>query len=390
MRSYFKALLDLMDSIHFQIYNYKAFHSTHHQLPILFPIPVILILFFLIVQILLLLWRPSQATYGMLDLVIQISMSQECLFLGYSTSHKGYKCFSSSGRLFISKDVVFNEIRFPYTDLFESSSVSSTIPSSSTHFSQFHSSGSLSTGHFYCFFSTASIETFVSVDNSVSVENSASSQPVSVDNSVSNHDLLSDGGSNTAQHQTVYLLVYVDDIIITGSSSMLIQKLTSKLNSSFAFKHLGKLDYFLGIEVKALPGNSLVLTQSKSAVGALQYTTITRPEISFAVNKVNLYLLEVFVMLTGPQMLMTEVIFCDNQSSVALTHNPVLHTRTKHMEIDVFFVRERVLTKQLIVHHIPGLDQWTDALTKPFSPTRFQFLKGKLNVIDLSSKSQPP
>ena len=37
----------------------------------------------------------------------------------------------------------------------------------------------------------------VSVDNSVSVENSASSQPVSVDNSVSNHDLLSDGGSNT-------------------------------------------------------------------------------------------------------------------------------------------------------------------------------------------------
>jgi len=60
------------------------------------------------------------------------------------------------------------------------------------------------------------------------------------------------------------------------------------------------------------------------------------------------------------------------------------------MEIDVFFVRERVLTKQLIVHHIPGLDQWTDALTKPFSPTRFQFLKGKLNVIDLSSKSQPP
>ena len=44
--------------------------------------------------------------------------SQKCLFLVYSTSHKGCKCLSSLGRMFISKDVVFNEIRFPYTDLF--------------------------------------------------------------------------------------------------------------------------------------------------------------------------------------------------------------------------------------------------------------------------------
>ena len=39
--------------------------------------------------------------------------SQECLFLGYSSSHKGYKCLSSSGRIYISKDVLFNELRFP-------------------------------------------------------------------------------------------------------------------------------------------------------------------------------------------------------------------------------------------------------------------------------------
>ena len=41
------------------------------------------------------------------------------------------------------------------------------------------------------------------------------------------------------------------------------------------------------------------------------------------------------------------VIFCDYQSAVPLAHNPVLHTQTKHMETDVFFVREWVLTKQL-------------------------------------------
>lgn len=128
--------------------------------------------------------------------------------------------------------------------------------------------------------------------------------------------------------QVVYLLVYVDDIIITGSSSILIQQLTDKLNSSFSLKQLGHLDYFLGLEVKYLPDNSILMTQSKyirdllhktkmaeaqplsspmasscklsrfggdlfydptlyrSVVGTLQYTTLTRPEISFAVNKV--------------------------------------------------------------------------------------------------------
>lgn len=41
----------------------------------------------------------------------------------------------------------------------------------------------------------------------------------------------------------------------------------------------------------------------------------------------------------------TPAIFCDNQSTIAMAHNLVLHARTKHMEIDLFFVREKVLNK---------------------------------------------
>jgi len=50
--------------------------------------------------------------------------SQEFLVLGYFSSHKGYKCLSLTGRIYISKDVLFNELRFSYFDLFPSSSSS--------------------------------------------------------------------------------------------------------------------------------------------------------------------------------------------------------------------------------------------------------------------------
>jgi len=50
------------------------------------------------------------------------------------------------------------------------------------------------------------------------------------------------------------------------------------------------------------------------------------------------------------------------------------------MEIDVFFIRQKVLAKQLFILHIPALDQWADVLTKPLSSARFEFLRGKHNV----------
>jgi len=58
----------------------------------------------------------------------------------------------------------------------------------------------------------------------------------------------------------IYILVYVDDIIITGTSNVLVQQLTTKLHSDFSLKQLGKLDYFLGIEIKFVADGSILLT----------------------------------------------------------------------------------------------------------------------------------
>lgn len=41
--------------------------------------------------------------------------SAQCTFLGHSFNHKGYKCLDSSGRVFISRDVVFDELSFPFS-----------------------------------------------------------------------------------------------------------------------------------------------------------------------------------------------------------------------------------------------------------------------------------
>lgn len=65
------------------------------------------------------------------------------------------------------------------------------------------------------------------------------------------------------QGVTLYALVYVEDIIITGTLSKLITDLIHKLNHQFALKELGKPDYFLGIEVKTLADGSLLMTQTK-------------------------------------------------------------------------------------------------------------------------------
>ncbi|XP_050119416.1 uncharacterized mitochondrial protein AtMg00810-like [Malus sylvestris] len=312
-----------------------------------------------------------------------------------------------------------------------------------------------------------------------------------------------------------FILVYVDDIIITGSSSQVCQTIISQLQAIFPVKDLGDIHYFLGIEVTRSP-HGLFLHQSKyaldllkktdmlgvkpcstpvssskldhsgtpladptsyrSIVGALQYLTWTRPDLAFAVNQVcqhmqtprTIHLQAVkrilrylkgtidsglrftkgaqfltawsdadwagcpvdrrstsgYCVFLGPNLvawsakkqntvtrssteaeyrslantaaeiswvckilfdlsfplLRTPVIFCDNKSAIALAFNPVFHARTKHVELDYHFIREKVLLGQIDVQHVNTLSQIADIFTKSLHADRFLSLTAKLSV----------
>jgi hypothetical protein len=131
--------------------------------------------------------------------------------------------------------------------------------------------------------------------------------------------------------ETTWLLLYVDDIVTTASSTALLQQIVVELRSAFAMKDLGPLHYFLGIQVRRTvagfflhqqqyaedklehsgmlnckPALTPVDTKAKvsasagtpltdktfycSIVSALQYLTLTRPELVYAVQQACLHM----------------------------------------------------------------------------------------------------
>ena len=73
-------------------------------------------------------------------------------------------------------------------------------------------------------------------------------------------------------------------------------------------------------------------------------------------------------------------LWCDNISALAIASNPVFHARTKHVEVDYHFVREKVLRRDLEVKYISTDDQLADIFTKSLSTSRFHFLHSKIMV----------
>ncbi|XP_042939441.1 uncharacterized mitochondrial protein AtMg00810-like [Carya illinoinensis] len=129
---------------------------------------------------------------------------------------------------------------------------------------------------------------------------------------------------------TIYLLLYVDNMVLTGNNTALIKTLITRLFKELAMKDLGSLHYFLSVEVQP-NSHGLFLSQTKYALdlqqradmvkakpittpfvvgqhlsiegklfldptlfwslaGALKYLTITQPDLSFSVNSICQYM----------------------------------------------------------------------------------------------------
>ena len=58
------------------------------------------------------------------------------------------------------------------------------------------------------------------------------------------------------------------------------------------------------------------------------------------------------------------MIWDDNQGCIAMTKNPVMHKRTKHIDIRYHFVREAVARNEIKLEYVPTADQAADLLTK--------------------------
>ena len=76
-------------------------------------------------------------------------------------------------------------------------------------------------------------------------------------------------------------------------------------------------------------------------------------------------------------------IYCDNQSAIAMTGNPVQHSLTKHISIRYHFIREQVLEGTIELHFVPTDQQLADIFTKPLPEATFNRLVNELGMMNL-------
>lgn len=74
------------------------------------------------------------------------------------------------------------------------------------------------------------------------------------------------------------------------------------------------------------------------------------------------------------------IVYCDNVSAIYLSSNPVHHQRTKHVELDIHFVREKVALGEVRVLHVPSRFQFADIFTKGLSRELFLDFRSSLCV----------